>query len=249
MTLLTLNSNSIHLWCCEVVPGFVPEQSVLCQAEWEKADSFHFQRDRLVYLKTREMQRRLLSRYAAVKPADWVFRVAEFGRPQIASPDLDNFLAHPLYFNLSHTHQHIVFIISQFAIAGVDIESRLPENIAGIATEFFTTAEQSWLLNADNQTESRYRFLTLWTLKEAWIKALGTGLSTPLDSFSVVPDEKGQVRLNLEYENLEHESHPEEWWFYRSQLDENTLLAVAAKTNISDQEILFSPEMCQFCYY
>ncbi|HBL40403.1 MAG TPA: 4-phosphopantetheinyl transferase [Ruminococcaceae bacterium] len=86
-------------------------------------------------------------------------------------------------FNLSHSGDYIALAIGDGTV-GVDVEQIDPRHF-DLAKRIFTQDESEWLnRNESNKSE---RFFQLWTLKESAIKAVGLGLSIPLQSFSVIP--------------------------------------------------------------
>jgi Phosphopantetheinyl transferase len=111
----------------------------------------------------------------------------EYGKPFIPG--------YPYHFNISHSDDLIICGVSDIEI-GVDCQTvDTNSNIEGIIKRFFTPDEQSYVLSGSpsstpelrtNNLELRTRFTELWTLKESYIKALGTGGATPLESFSVL---------------------------------------------------------------
>jgi phosphopantetheine--protein transferase-like protein len=74
----------------------------------------------------------------------------------------------------------IVCAVARETVLGIDIEELIPKPPLSIAKHFFTRIEAAAVAQcpADNQASLFYR---LWTLKEAYLKAIGTGLSQPLD--------------------------------------------------------------------
>ena len=114
--------------------------------------------------------------------------VSEYGKPYL--PQLLDF-----HFSLSHSGAAALCAVSPKEI-GCDIEAprRYDEKIA---RRFFHPAEQEWLFSrpADEQAEA---FLRLWTCKESFIKAIGLGLSLPLDSFTVIPGERVQLTQTVD---------------------------------------------------
>ena len=105
--------------------------------------------------------------------------VTEYGKPYL--PELPDF-----HFSLSHSEKLALCAVSGEEI-GCDIE--LPRGFdPAIAKRFFHPAEKDWLFSHP-QNEQCDAFFRLWTCKESFIKALGLGLSLPLDSFSVIPGE------------------------------------------------------------
>ena len=132
------------------------------------------------YRLTRALCRTTLSRYADVAPADWRFRRNEYGRPEIAAPAE----APPLRFNLSHGRGLVACVVTRTADAGIDVERTAVPAPLDLVAAYFSSEEQR-ALQALPPAQRDARFFWLWTLKEAYLKALGLGLQRPLDSFSI----------------------------------------------------------------
>lgn len=123
----------------------------------------------------------LLVRYQACQELNLSNKEVVFGKSKNGKPFL---LDYPeFYFNISHTRNAVVVAFSDSEI-GVDIESIKPINLA-IANRFYTSCEQEYITTHGNPD---YAFYEVWTKKETYIKYLGTGLSTSLNSFNVLDD-------------------------------------------------------------
>jgi 4'-phosphopantetheinyl transferase len=156
-------------------------RALLTPAEGERWARFHFQRHRNQFLVARGLVRGVLSLYRpGVAPADWRFADNGYGRPI-----LSGVIADELQFNLSHTEGRVVLAVAAAPLLGVDIEwcSRSGESWE-LADTFFSP-EEAQTLRALPEPERRRRFFELWTLKEAYIKARGMGLSLPLSDFTM----------------------------------------------------------------
>jgi 4'-phosphopantetheinyl transferase len=153
----------------------------LAPAERERHGRFVFERHRAEYLATRALVRRALSSYRPVAPAAWQFRTNAYGRPAI---DAASDPAGELRFNLANHPTLVVCAIRRGAEIGVDVEplSR-GADILAIAHTVFAPAELA-ALHALPDAARPDRALSLWTLKESYIKARGMGLSLPLDGFA-----------------------------------------------------------------
>ncbi|MCG8415160.1 MAG: 4'-phosphopantetheinyl transferase superfamily protein [Pseudomonadales bacterium] len=153
--------------------------SWLSAAEIEKHQRFHFSQHRKEYLLGQSLVRTALSEFADVDPHSWQFELGEYGKPTIYSPQL----LHPYYFNLSHSGDFLVVVVSSHQDVGIDIERNTRERrIEQIAHRHFAEPEVESLLALPKE-ERQSRFYALWTLKEAYIKAKGMGLAIPLQKF------------------------------------------------------------------
>jgi 4'-phosphopantetheinyl transferase len=95
-----------------------------------------------------------------------------------------------LHFNISHSEDWIVCAVDNEPI-GIDIEKLRPVELE-IAEQFFAEEEYKILISK-NPEDQQHFFFDLWTLKESYIKAVGRGLSMPLNSFTVSFLEKGEI--------------------------------------------------------
>lgn len=82
--------------------------------------------------------------------------------------------------NLSHSGNYVLCVYGAASV-GVDVE-RIREDTEKIARRFFAPKEYDWLITQENRSEA---FCRLWTLKESYVKWLGTGLKTPLNQFEI----------------------------------------------------------------
>jgi 4'-phosphopantetheinyl transferase len=142
----------------------------------EHARRFCFQGDRNAFVLAHAFLRRVLSRYARVAPESWLFVRGPWGKPRIA-PQFETSLS----FNLSHTKGCIVCAVTSGREVGIDVE-RVDSTVdlMALAERFFAPVEVASMAALPGEQQSR-RFYQLWTLKEAYLKARGLGLSLPVD--------------------------------------------------------------------
>lgn len=98
-----------------------------------------------------------------------------------------------VHFNISHAGRWIVCAVSPYPV-GIDVEQCRENNLA-IARRFFTPDEHAALLAQEPATRLAF-FYRLWTAKEAYLKALGTGLQKDLASFTVRIEGHARVELH-----------------------------------------------------
>jgi 4'-phosphopantetheinyl transferase len=177
---LSLAPGEVHVWRLEldqpesVLPEF---RRTLEPDELERAGRFHFEKHRRHFVVGRGGLRSVLSRYVEVEPEKLRFTYGRFGKPALAGEELR--------FNLSHSHGVALFAVAADREVGVDVEHmRADFASADIAQRFFSPVEVA-VFNSLPEEEQVAAFFRCWTRKEAYIKAIGRGLSEPLDAFDV----------------------------------------------------------------
>lgn len=165
--------------------------SLMTEDEHIRWQSFHFDRNRREYLATRVLVRTALSHLLPKPLKAWRFSRNAYGKPTV-DPECG------LRFSLSNSLGLVACLIGERGEVGLDVESyERAEEIAELAPEVFSPLEQVQLEVLRGQ-ERLDRALSLWTLKEAYIKARGMGLSLPLQAFSFVFGGVEGVRLELD---------------------------------------------------
>jgi 4'-phosphopantetheinyl transferase len=132
-----------------------------------------------------------------------LFLYSEHDKPYLKNQD-------NIYFNISHSGDWVVCALSLKEV-GVDVEKIRKINF-NIARRFFSDVEVKHLFELPEKHQINY-FFDLWTLKESYLKALGTGLTKPLGSFTVISDSRGvalfedkqQVEVFLKKFNIDNE--------------------------------------------
>lgn len=190
-----LDEETFFLWCAR--PEDISDEatseaclSLLSDEERARMLAFRFDMHRREYLTTRTLVRTALSKYHPTAPEAWRFQVNAYGKPHTI-PDSG------LRFNLSNSLGLVVCLIAKGVEVGVDLEPyKRSQEIAELAHEVFSPLELAQLaaLRGDERLD---RCLSLWTLKEAYIKARGFGLSLPLKEISFLFGGEGRIRLEL----------------------------------------------------
>jgi 4'-phosphopantetheinyl transferase len=189
-----LRPGDVHLWCAslEVPPAVIARlRETLSDDEGRRADRFRAGPLRDHFVAGRGTLRAILGRYLGGQPRGLRFDYEPHGKPQLAPP----WDAGGLRFNVSHSHGLAVVGVTAGREIGVDVERVRPRvNAARLIERFFSPEERrQWQRLPE---ESRLTaFFCGWTRKEAWLKAVGHGLSFPLGDFSVslAPDEPARL--------------------------------------------------------
>jgi 4'-phosphopantetheinyl transferase len=170
-------------------------------------------------LMTRALTRKVLSRYLpAIAPAEWRFERNAHGRPSIAADMPD--VARRLHFSLAHTEGLVLMAVAEVPMLGVDVERADQRAPLAVARRYFSVAEIEQLETLAAAEQPR-RFRRLWTLKEAYLKALGTGVAGGLDSMT--------FHFDGDSVRFEREGDPNaaSWVFREFEVEGEFLLALA----------------------
>lgn len=179
---LDLPDGEVHLWRIDLaaVASQSRWQEILSEDERRRAARFHFARDRDRYSATRALLRMILAGYLSADPSSLQFTYSEKEKPSLASPD-----STAIEFNVSHSGSSALLAFARGRLVGVDVEQiRTDFDHEKIATRFFSESEREEL-SALPPSERATAFFRCWTRKEAYIKAVGIGLSLPLHDFDV----------------------------------------------------------------
>jgi 4'-phosphopantetheinyl transferase len=181
---LSLRPDEVHVWRIELEQPeevFETLRPTLEPHELERASRFHFEKHRRHFIVGRGFMRRIISHYLSAKPEALTFAYGAYGKPAL-SGDL---ASSGLRFNMSHSHEVALFAVATERELGVDVE-HIRSDFASedIARRFFSRREVE-TFNALPKAQQVAAFFRCWTRKEAYIKAIGRGLSQPLDGFDV----------------------------------------------------------------
>jgi 4'-phosphopantetheinyl transferase len=173
--------SDVHVWCVKLRGNrelVARARSLLTADERSRADGFRFRELRDDFALSRGSLRVLLSGLGFGTPADLRFTYGPQGKPALDPSS-------SVRFNLSHSEGIFACAFARERDVGIDIEYQRPiADCEGIARRFFSPAEQSELMSI-NEPQRTVAFYNCWVRKEAFVKALGGGLSIPLDCFRV----------------------------------------------------------------
>ncbi len=156
-------------------------ERLLAPHERQRADRFHFRRDRLRYIVGRGTLRLLLAEYLAVGPGEVRLWYTSHGKPELSGEMSEA----GLRLNVAHSGPLALFAFARRGAVGVDVEYRRPDlSWRELAERYFAPREVAEL-NTVPVEQQQQAFYAGWTRKEAYMKALGLGMALPLDRFAV----------------------------------------------------------------
>ena len=189
-----LKPPEVFIWCrktSDIPSDAAPAADFyLSIDERRRRDRFHFPNDRRDFVAAHDLLRRALSCYTKVNPADWVFTIDRRGKPLVDFPEAYRSC---LSFSLSHTRGAVACGVALGDPIGVDIECADRAFSADeIVDRYFSPGEAAWL--RDCPLHMRHvHFTELWTLKEAFLKSIGVGISGPVAAASFRLRDPGQI--------------------------------------------------------
>jgi len=174
----------VHVWLADLgQPASRVDtlSRLLSPDESRRAKGFYFKHHRQAFAVARGLLRTILASCTGAHPRDLNFAYSPHGKPYlpVAHGDCD------IRFNLSHSHGLALYAVARGREVGVDIEYCRPRvAFMEIAEHFFSPLEIKTFRRLPEHLR-REAFFNCWTRKEAFIKAVGKGLSFPLDGFDV----------------------------------------------------------------
>lgn len=179
-----LQNHEVHIWCADLNSHDISFEQMLKplnHEEKERAARYVRDEDRLHFIAARSILRDILSRYCDCDPINIEFEYNTKGKPFLSKEQ-----SHlNIHFNLSHSNDLALYAISKMENVGIDIEyTKRNIHPLEIAERFFSK-DEILLLSHLPIAEQLNGFYKIWTRKEAYVKAIGEGITHPLDQFSV----------------------------------------------------------------
>lgn len=221
-----LKPNTVHVWTINFAvndEAFNKYLSLLSEDEKKRASKFKFFKDKRCYVVTKGVLRLLSGHYLNKEAKAICFAYGEYSKPKFKHKT-------NLNFNVSHSGDSAILGFVYDHTIGVDIE-KIKNNFDTfkIAANFFSKKEIAALREIP-KPQQHMAFYRCWTRKEAFVKAKGSGLSFPLDSFSVSLD------TDLEAELLEthwDKKEKSDWSYHSFIPDSNYIAAVIIDSTVS----------------
>ena len=172
-----LPQNTIHVWRIAVSETQLPKskfKTILSQPELAKAEKFNRSKDRLQFITAKSFLKILLARYINTTPEQ-----VQFSEELNGKPILQMEFPVSIEFNLSHAMEMILIALSHSKV-GIDVEYIDRHlDFKQLIPHIFSTPECHFLGDSNNMIND---FYSLWTRKEALVKATGLGISEQLTS-------------------------------------------------------------------
>lgn len=205
---LALAADTVHVWRLDLEPEAAARSglwAVLDADEAARAAAFVFERDRDRFVAAHALLRQILGAYLGAPAADLGFVHGPHGKPALASP----WSASDLRFNLSHSQAVGLCAVTRGHDLGVDVEGiRELDDLEALAERVCSARERAALDRLSGPAR-RSAFFHVWARKEAFVKALGEGLSYPIERVDVALAPTVPARLEGRARDARGEGH---WW-------------------------------------
>lgn len=218
-----IQSDELHIWRIDLINALRQSSEfypILSDDERKRANCFYHRKHQENFIFTRGVLRKIIGDYLKKDPSQIEFSYNKYGKPFIKK----NQKISPFNFNLSHSEDIALCIISKDVEAGIDIEKVFPlDQCVSIAKQFFSKQEINALKNAFPDHQLRL-FYQIWTRKEAFVKAIGVGLGCPLKDFDVISEAN---KITFFRKEERDEIFSKDWNFKQLSVQEGYEAAIA----------------------
>ena len=230
----TLDREQVHIWRANLnLPAdeVTRLSAFLSPDETARANKYRFPIHRRRFIVARGILRDLLGNYLEISPNTVKFEYGDRGKPYISLNACQD-----LQFNISHSEEYALLGFTGDRSIGVDIEylREMPDAVK-IAQRFFSPKEYDLIRNLDAKQQCQ-AFFKLWTAKEAYLKAIGTGLAGCLTSIDIDFDSYGD-RISLSCNN--NLTSVDNWSIYPCIPASSYVGTIAIDARVSKQQICF----------
>jgi 4'-phosphopantetheinyl transferase len=191
-----LAPGDVHLWCARLdqqADSLAEFTTTLSPGERERAKRLLHTVDRDRFVLRRGILRAILSLYLDVAPSKVRLAYGRYDKPFLARGSHDRRLS----FNLAHRRGIALYAVTSEGGVGVDIEYvELLADLEGLTTTYFSERELDGL-RVVPESERLLAFFTGWTRKEAFLKALGEGLTRPPNQVEVYLDSPNTTEVRV----------------------------------------------------
>jgi 4'-phosphopantetheinyl transferase len=180
----------IHVWRIDLAGATSPAaESLLCADERERAGRLLIKRKHAQFIAGRSTLRKVLGQYLGIAPQALVFTYGPHGKPELAREE--SAAGHT--FNFSHSEDLALLAVAHAGAIGIDIEHRRRNiSVTSFARHILSESETADLARLPAE-QHQQAVLTAWTRKEAYLKALGVGLSRSMRGFTTGLADEGEI--------------------------------------------------------
>lgn len=229
-TELEFRNSEVQLWLVNLSQNDKSSDDdfeLLSEDEQQRAKKYFYHKDQQRFTIIRSTLRKILGRYLKCSPRELKFSYGQWGKPELLQESFLN--DQKICFNQSHSGDLCLFAFGLNCRIGIDIEKILSmSDIDELADRFFTAKEAAILRTFSGDKKLRI-FFNCWTRKEAFVKALGRGLSYSVDQFevSIVPGEPVEVK------NIQNSEHAAiQWSMYDVAMGTNYAAALCVEGKV-----------------
>ena len=230
-----LANNRVHVWRANLdLPTTEIERlaAFLSTDEIARANKFHFLEHKRRFIVARGILRQLLGNYLQISPNKIEFEYSDRGKPRLAASMGNSYIQ----FNVSHSLEYALYGFTNSYLIGVDLEFlREMRDATELAKRFFTNQEFQLIANLTHE-EQQKAFFQLWTAKEAYLKAIGTGLSNSLTDIEITFSRAKEPKLLSVGKNIATVGN---WSIYHFIPAANYVAAIIVNTQIPKRQINF----------
>jgi len=174
-----IGSSDVHIWAWDLRPDSAVVRQlheVLSPDEVKRSNQYRYPLHSRRFVVRRAMTRLILSRYRVGHPDNMVFAYGPRGKPRLAGRQIQSTIT----FSITHVDDSALLAIARGRSLGIDMENITRQiETDTIALRYFSTKEATYI-NSSRESDRNKAFFSCWTFKEAFVKALGCGLSFPL---------------------------------------------------------------------
>lgn len=180
----SLKPDTVHIWT--ITLNCPPEKQIYYKNLLSSDEIYRANRFTTTMLKNRftvgrgKLRKILASYTVGIAPENLLFNTNQFGKPYLC--DFDS-----ICFNFTHSEDIAMLAVANNREVGIDLEKHTNIDINAVANRIFSEHEMAKLQILPDETRIQF-FLKIWVRKEAYVKALGKGLSYPIKDFSVSTD-------------------------------------------------------------
>lgn len=179
-----LENDQIHIWQASLdynKSKFNLLIGSLSEDEIERSNRFYFEKDRMQFIVRRGILKQIISKYLEINPKNLLFEYNPFGKPFLVTNSLKN----NIKFNMSHSKNMALYCISSQKDVGIDIEFTQKKVEFHLIIERFFSHNEKAFIQKITTNKRKEAFFKIWTRKEAILKAIGKGISFPLEKVDV----------------------------------------------------------------